>query len=135
MAIFVPDASEATLLTFLSGKASPNAQLLKLFVSNTTPGASDTAATYTEMSTHGYAAKTLNLVDWTAATVGGVSTATNVQQTWTFTAAAAVTVYGYFVVDSVSGLLLWSERLAIPRVIQYNGDQIAITPAVTLRGE
>ena len=53
-------------------------------------------------------------------------------QTFSFSGGTAVTVYGYFVVDSVSGLLLWSERFASPITVQNNGDSIVLTLKITL---
>lgn len=132
MALLIPNASEVKLLEFALGFSTPGNQLLKLFINNVTPGDTDTAATYTEMSTLGYAAKTLLKGSWSIVPSSGVGTASYVLQTWTFTAGTAVTVYGYFVVDSSSGLLLWAEAFATPKIAQYTGDQIIITPQITL---
>lgn len=134
MAIIVPAASENNLLNFLLGAVTPGNQLLKLYVNNVTT-TDDTllAAGFTEMSTLGYAAKTLTKTSWTVAQSGAfVGSGTYAQQTWTFTAGSAVTVYGYFVTDATSGLLLWFEAFAASKVIQNNGDQIIITPTITL---
>ena len=121
-----PDASERLLLSYILGKASPGDQMLKLFVSDTTPGNGDAAATYTEMTTHGYAAKTLTSSNWSIATVAGAAVATYPDQTFTFTSGPAVTVHGYYRIDSASGLLLAAERLDTPIVVQNTGDAITI---------
>ena len=132
MAILIPNASEVTLLQAALGFSTPGNQLLKLFVNNVVPGDADVAATYTEMSTLGYAAKTLTKGSWSVASTANVGTASYAQQTWTFSAGTAVTVYGYFVVDATSGLLLWAESFTTPKVAQFAGDQILITPQITL---
>lgn len=132
MPLLIPTASEDKLLEFMLGFSSPGDQTLKLFVNDVTPADADVAATYTEMSTHGYVAKTLTKALWSIAQNGGVAEGSQAAQTWTFTAAAAVTVYGYFVLDSTTGLLLWAERFTNAKVIQNAGDQIIVTPKFTL---
>lgn len=132
MALIVPNASEVTLLQFALGFSVPGNQLLKLYVNNITLADTDIASTYTEMSTLSYAAKTLTKGNWTVASSSNVGSATQPVQTWTFTAGSAVTVYGYYIVDATSGLLLWSEAFSTAKVIQNAGDQIIITPTITL---
>lgn len=134
MALILPTASEATVLKFALGASTPGDQTLKLFVNDVT-ATDDTlvAAGLTEMSTHGYAAKTLTKTSWVVTgNSGAAASGAYAQQTWTFTAASAVTVYGYFVIDSTTGLLLWFEKFTTGKVIQNAGDQIIITPAITL---
>ena len=132
MPLLIPTASENKLLEFLLGFATPGDQILKLYVNDVTPADADVAATYTEMSTHGYAAKTLLKSGWTVVQNGGVGEGSQAAQTWTFTAATAVTVYGYFITDTTTGLLLWAERFTNAKVIQNAGDQIIVTPKFTL---
>jgi hypothetical protein len=134
MSLVLPSASEATALNFLLGVTTPGNQILKLFTNNIAPADTDVAATYTEMGTLGYAAKSLVKGSWvtTAGGTGAVASSAYAQQTWTFSAGVAVTVYGYFVVDTTTGLLLWSEAFATPKVVQNAGDQILITPTITL---
>ncbi len=131
--LILPSASEATMLKFALGVLVPGDQTLKLFVNNYTPDDTTVAASLTEMSTLGYAAKTLTKTNWNAAAgaTGQPASGSYATQTWTFTAGAAVTVYGYFVIDSTTGLLLWVESFAVPKTVQNNGDQIIITPTLT----
>jgi hypothetical protein len=116
------------------GRSTPGNQILKLYVSNTTPADGDVAGTYTEMSTQGYIAKTLTKGSWSAAAQSSsVGTSSYAQQIWTFDGTGgSTTVYGYFVIDSTTSLLLWAERFASSKVVQYNGDQILLTPQITL---
>lgn len=133
MALIVPAASENNLLSFLLGAIVPGNQLYKLYTNNVV-STDDTlvAAGFTEMSTLGYAAKSITKTSWVVAQNALVGTGTYAQQTWTFTAGTPVTVYGYFVIDATSGLLLWFEPFAASKVIQNAGDQILITPTFTL---
>ena len=131
MTIMVPIASKQTLASFALGVATPGNQIFRLFVNNITPALTDTAATYREMSTLGYAAISLNKASWVQTATGGIDSSGQAQITWTFTAGTAVTVYGYFVTDTTTGLLLWSELAPSPTVVQNTGDQIKITPTIT----
>jgi len=135
MALKVPAVGEDKLLAFTLGYATPGNQTLKLFVNNITPADADTAATYTEMSTLGYASKSLAKASWVIAQNGTKSEASYAAQTFTFTAGTAVTVYGYFVIDSTSGVLLWAELFDTGKVVQFAGDQIIIVPKFTLTSE
>lgn len=133
MPLIIPTASEGTLVNFTLGATTPGNQQLKLFVNNVT-ATDDTliAAGFTEMSTHGYAQKVLTKTSWvTTPSAGNPASSTYATQTWTFTAAAAVTVYGYYVLDSTTGLLLWFEKFTVAKVVENAGDQIIITPAFT----
>jgi hypothetical protein len=94
MTLKIPAAGEDAMLKDALGKTTPAALTLKLYTSNTTPADGDTAATYTEMSGMGYAAKTLAMATWTEAQSGGAGEATYAAQTWTFTAGGPITVYG-----------------------------------------
>lgn len=134
MAIIVPSASEKTLQEYMLGKGTPANQKLKLFTNNVTPDDTFVAASLTEFTaTMGYADKTLTMASWTvtAGATGQPATGVYATQTWTFTAGGPVTVYGYFVTDSGSGLLLWVEKFASSQTVQNNGDTIIITPTLT----
>lgn len=135
MALILPAASENNMLNFALGVTVPGNQYLKLYVNNVTTS-TDTlvAADFTEMSTLGYTSpgKELTKTSWVVAQSGSVATATYAPQTWTFTAGTAVTVYGYYVTDKTTGLLLWFEAFGTAKVVQNSGDQIIITPTITL---
>lgn len=132
--LIVPSASEKTLHDFMLGVTVPGNQSLRLFVNNYVPDDTTVLANLTEMSTLGYAAKVLTKTSWVtvAGSTGNPSTSTYAVQTWTFSAGTLVNVYGYYVVDVTSGLLLWVEAFASPKPIQAVGDQIIITPTTTL---
>lgn len=121
MAGLVPNAGEAIALDrFL--KTSD--ETLKLFVNDYTPVEGSVASDFTEMSTQGYAAKTLTAASW--------SSGAYAQQTWTFDGTGgSTTVYGYFVIDAGSGTIMFAERFGSPPTIVNNNDQIKVTPTVT----
>lgn len=134
MAIMVPTASQNTLLNMMLGYTTPGNQRYKLFTNSITPALADVAATYTEMgAVQGYTYKDVVKASWTVATDTGNAKGTQTNLTWTFDGTGGtVNVYGYFVVDVTSGLLLWSEAFSSLKTVQYNGDQIIITPTFLL---
>lgn len=131
MTLLVPNNGEARMLKALVNHTAPENLVLKLYTNNITPAETDTAGTYTEASGFGYAAITLTGASWTI-TEGAPSDASFAQQTFTFTGNLG-NVYGYFVVQATSGILLWAERFSDgPYPISNNGDQIKVTPKIEL---
>lgn len=133
MALLVPDVGEVLALKAFLNHTAPQDQTLKLFASNTTPAEGDTAVTYTEAAGGGYAAKSLTGTSWTVGTSGGTSTATYAQQTYTFTGALTTntTIYGYYLVQTTSGVLMFAERAASTFVPAASGDSYAVTPSIS----
>lgn len=131
--LVIPTQSEKTTLEYTLGVVAPNDQKLKLFVNDVVPDDTFVAANLTEMSTLSYADKTLTKANWvvTAGAAGAPASGAYAQQQWILTAGAAVTVYGYYVVDSVTGKLLWAERFNNPKTVGNAGDQVLITPTLT----
>ena len=131
MTLLVSNASEAIMLEAFLNKTAPQDLVLRLYSSDTTPAESDTVATYTEVTGGGYAASSLTAANWTV-TPGNPTTAAYPEVTFTFTGSAG-NVYGYYLTQLTSGLLMWSELFTNgPFNIQNNGDQIKITPQITL---
>lgn len=130
MTLVVPDTGEDLALKNFLNKAAAQDQTLKLYTNNITPAEGDTAATYTEASGFGYAAKSVIGANWTF-TPGAPSQAAYAAQTWTFNGNLG-NVYGYFVVQATSGTLMWAERFSDgPYNVANNGDQIIVTPKIT----
>lgn len=120
------------MLANIVNKTAPENLVLKLYTNNVTPAETDTAATYTEASGSGYAALTLTGASWTIVE-GGPSEASYAQQTFTSTGGGWGNTYGYFVVEVTSGIIKWAERFTDgPYNVQNNGDQVKITPKITL---
>ena len=135
MALLVPNQGEEIILSLLVNKTATYTQQdlkLKLYSSNTTPGETDTEATYTEATFTGYSAVTLTGASWTI-TTGALTSASYAQQTFTSTAGSqSQNVYGYFLVQVTSGKLVYAERFSDgPYVIVNNGDAIKVTPTIT----
>jgi len=131
MALNVPHTGENIALEALVNKTAPQNLVLKLYSNNITPSDTDTAGTYTEATFTGYAAATLTGASWNAASAGSITYST--QQTFTRTSTGAVeNIYGYYVVQAVSGTLVYSERDgAGPFAVTNNGDAIKLTPTIT----
>jgi hypothetical protein len=139
MALFVPTASEGTMLQLIlhDTGATPTDPVIKLYTNNHTPAAADTAATYTEVvagTFTWYAAKTLAGTSWTTSTASRPATSSFAQQTWTCNAVGgSSTIYGYFIVQTTSGLLLFAELFTDgPYTMVNSGDAIKITPSLSL---
>jgi hypothetical protein len=134
MTLRIPNVGEGNMLEMIVNKTAPENLILKLFTSNTTPADTDTASTYTEASFTGYTAKTLTGASWTV-TTGAPSEASFAQQSFTSSASqTAQTVYGYYVIQTTSTELMWSERFTDgPYTVTNNGDEIRVTPKLTLQ--
>lgn len=107
--------------------------ILKLYKNNVTPAESDVEGGYTEATFTGYSAVTLTGASWTA-TPGAPSQVTYAQQSFTSSADQTTeSIYGYFLVQASSGLLVAAERFSDgPYPISFNGDIIKVTPKITL---
>lgn len=132
MALNVPDVGEAIALEAFVNKTAPQDQVLKLFKNNITPADGDTAATYTESTFTGYASVALTGASWNNVVAGSGQIVNGTQRSFTCSGASAENVYGYFLVQSASGILMWSERDAsAPFAIANSGDKVQMTPAIT----
>lgn len=131
MALNVPDVGENIALEALVNKTAPQNLVLKLYSNNITPSDTDTAVTYTEATFTGYSAATLTGASWNAASAGSITY--SAQQSFTRTSTGVTeNIYGYFIVQAVSGTLVWSERdSSAPFAVTNNGDKILITPTIT----
>ena len=129
--VLADEGATQILGTFLRSVTTGDVKL-HLYCTNVTPNASgtDTVSTYTECTGGGYAAVTLTRgTNWTIS--GNAPTeAAYLEQTFTFTGALTTntTIYGYYVTDSGSTVLIWSELLGSTFVPANNGDNVKITP-------
>jgi len=129
MALNVPDVGENKALEHMVNKTAPENLTLRLFQNNITPSDTDTTATYTESTFPGYAGITLTGATWGAASAGSIAYA---QQTFTCSGAASQSVYGYYINQVTSTVLMWSERDAsAPFAIAVSGDAVRVTPTIT----
>ena len=131
MALNVPHTGENIALEALVNKTAPQNLILKLYSNNITPSDTDVVGTYTEATFAGYAAATLAGATWNAAAGGTITY--SAQQTFTRTSTGATeNIYGYYVVQAVSGTLVYSERDgAAPFAVTNNNDAIKVTPTIS----
>lgn len=129
MALNVPDVGENAILEMIVNKTAAQNLVLALYKNNITPSDTDTKATYTASTFTGYSDINLTGASWNTAASGSISY--GAQQTFTCSAAAAESVYGYYVFQVTSNILLWSERDgSAPFAIANSGDAVKITPTI-----
>lgn len=129
MALNFPDVGENLALEMITNKTAPQNLVLKLYKNNITPSDTDTAATYTEADFTGYSAITLTGASWGSASGGTIAYA---QQTFTCSGASSNSIYGYFVIQTTSTVLLYSERDAsAPFTVTVSGDAVKVTPTIS----
>jgi len=129
MALNFPDVGENLALEMITNKTAPQNLVLKLYKNNITPSDTDTAATYTEADFTGYSAITLTGASWGAASGGTIAYA---QQTFTCSGVSSNSIYGYFVIQTTSTVLLYSERDAsAPFTVAVSGDAVKVTPTIS----
>ena len=132
MALIVPDAGELELLTkLLINTTDTENYLLRLYKNSYSPSGSTVIGDFTEADFTTYAEKTLARGDWASpSTVANKAESSVTAQSWTC-GASGNTVYGYYVVGATSGVCLWAEEFASPRILA-NGDILNLTPKFNL---
>jgi hypothetical protein len=131
MALVVPSGAEERMLDTLVNFVSPETLVLRLYTNNYTPVEASLVGNFTEAAGFGYSSVSLTPASWTT-TPGNPTTAAYPQVTFTFTGALG-NVYGYYITQTTSGLLMWAELFTDgPYNIVNNGDQIKITLNLTL---
>lgn len=105
--------------------------ILRLYKNNKTPAVGDVVGDYTEATFSGYVAQTLTGASWTP-TEGNPSVITYPQQTFTSSAnQTEQTIYGYYLTQADSGLLIAAERFASSKSITALGATVPVNPRVT----
>lgn len=137
MTLVVPNVGEVELLDkMLKDALGTNEDfILKLFSALSPSLSKDSVAgDFTEASFTGYSSKTLIRANWNnAAILGDKATSTyNSEQIWSV--GSTETILGYYIVGSVSGVLLWAEGFPSP-IIVNSPDLINITPKLTLNSD
>ena len=124
MTLRVPTNSAVRMLKAIVNHTAPEDLVLKLFTN-------DGVMPSTEASGFGYAPRSLSGRSWQFVE-GEPSHASHPEETFTFTGNLGQ-VYGYFLVQEISGEVLWSERFTDgPYNIVNNGDKIRIVPRFEL---
>lgn len=137
MALLVPNVGEDKMIKLIvngtTAASTGECLVLRLFSSNTTPASSMTLADYTEAAFTGYAAVTMSSGSWTITAGAPTSAAQTAATTFTCSATTSVSVYGYYLSQETSSILMWSERFSDgPYTIANSGDKIIITAQLTL---
>jgi len=134
MALVVPNGSEVIMLNYILNIDAPENISILLYANNVIPDENSTVATFTEVANGlGYTTggQSLTPGSWSVIS-GNPSQAEHTEVTWTFTGSAG-NVYGYYVTRDTGGELMWAERFTNgPFNITTNGDEIKITPRLTL---
>jgi len=134
MALVVPNASEVIMLNYILNIDAPENLSIRLYANNVIPDENSTVATFTEVANGlGYTTGGISLTPGSWSVISGnPSQAEHTEVTWTFTGAAGK-IYGYYVTRDTGGELMWAERFTNgPFNIPTNGDEIKITPRLTL---
>lgn len=127
MSLIFPTVGDNVALELIVNRSAGQDLVLKLYTNDITPAKDDTAAQYLEAAGFGYAPVVLAGSAWGAAAGGSIAAG---QQVFTFTGALG-NVYGYFMVQLLSGILVYAERFSNgPYPIMTNGDKIEITPTI-----
>jgi microcystin-dependent protein len=80
----------------------------------------------------GYAAEALSTGDWTV-TQGNPTVAANVEKAFTSSADhTAQSIWGYYVTRDSDGALIWFGAFSAPIVMEFEDDEINVTPTLTL---
>lgn len=132
MAFFATNAGRQAWMRRMVGLDTNGDVKLRLFVNDVTPSDATVLANLTEMSTLGYAAKTLATGSFTVSLVSTTAKATYAQQVFSFTAGTEVTVYGAYITDAAGAILIGAERFLASITVSQDGDQINVTPELTL---
>jgi len=137
MALLFPNQGEAIVADLLLGMGTYTAQnlYLRLYNNNYTPVDGSTEANFTEATFTGYAQIELLAASWVI-TPGAPTLASYAEQLWTCSVAPSPTeqVYGYWVVQKTSGLLVWAERFSDgPYPVSKIGDKIYVTPTFNIK--
>ena len=133
MALLAPKVGAEQLSKVLVNNVAPTNVKLHLYTNNHTPAEGDVLGSYTESTAAGYAAAVLTGASWTI-TAGSSAGAVASYPQVTFTYTAAETVYGYYVTDNSSLILLWAELFTGgPFVVPSAGGTIQVTPGFTLQ--
>lgn len=128
----IPNGSRVKILQMLLKDSTIGAQTIKLYTNNVTPDENSTASSFTELSLFRYTPITMSRLGWTITQESGVTIATQTAQVFSFEGEVPITVYGYYIVDALSGVLLGAEKFAIPQIISNVHDEITVVPTFTL---
>ncbi len=128
---FVNTGRKIVTEAFINKTATQNLSL-RLFTNNITPADTTVATDLVQATFTGYAAATLNGATWGAANTGRPSVSSYPIQTFTSSVTQATQqIYGYYIVQATSGILLGLERFVdAPIPITNLNDFVTVTPSL-----
>lgn len=131
MALVVPAEGLKRVLDMWNAGTGQAGVTLRLYQNNYTPISTSVLADFTIATFSGYADETPSF--GSATPISGVMTITDSsQRNFTHnTGGTSNTVYGYYVVDTLAGKVLWAERFSASILMQNDGDLVGITLALT----
>jgi hypothetical protein len=134
MALVIANQAEAIFLANAVKKQAGEDVDIRLYSNDITPAATNTEATFTEVSGGGYAAQSLTASSWGITGTNPTTASYGSTISFTFTGAPTTNsgyVYGYYATarsGTNAGKLLWADRFTnAPIIIANNGDEIRIT--------
>lgn len=127
MALLVPNVGEREMLNRILNGADKS--VLHLYRVDKVPAETDVVTSYSEVNTGGYAPITLSN-PWNISTTDPTE-ASYAQVSFDFSGSA--TVFGYYVTNQDSSILLWAEKFNDgPYNIPSGGGSVKITPKIQL---
>jgi hypothetical protein len=137
MALLVPNVGEGRMIRLITNSVATTGEniQIRLFKSNTTPTSTMTSFTtdYVEATFTGYVSVAATSASWNIVEGAPTSATQSAATTFTCTAATSESIYGYYLTQATSSILLWSERFSDgPYVLTNNGDKIILTAVLTV---
>lgn len=127
----IPNAGLQQLNDYVLGIEAAFGPLeVRLFVNDYTPGTLTVTGNLTECTAGGYAGEEIDPGDWSAAFVGDVLTYDHDPITFTFSDnGGGQTLYGFYIVDTESGITVAAGRFLNPYAIPGGGGTYAVKPS------
>jgi hypothetical protein len=131
MPLVLPNQGEGILLknTLKGGLEGDPAWNVGLYINNYTPVQTSVNADFTEATFPGYAQEAIDPSLWTSPTIisNRASMTANSGDPYEFTnSGSSQTIYGYFIYDTTSSLIIGAEKFATSRTIN-TGDTLEVT--------
>jgi hypothetical protein len=125
MNMVIPDAGKLVWQQWSLGNGAFTVAVVSLFKSNTTVVAASVPGDFTIATFPGYADVNVSQVDWgVSAIVGGVAISVSATTpVYTHTGGASQLVYGWIMVDDVSGDILAGQNFDAPRNMTGGGTE------------
>lgn len=135
MALLITELGQQRCLAAIVNKSPAEDMVLRLFVNDKQPGAGDVATDYSEADFAGYAQLILSGARWRILSGDRVAAIFPEQIFVNATRRElAQEVFGYYVTQTKSGILMWAERFSDgPYAVGNEGDQIRVTPRLEIR--